>query len=546
MPWNIHFTQKKPQETQDIIKRVLKLRKLPTKSEFIADFVLPAPPKISQIIKSLDVDIDALKKVILTIKASIDNKQPIIIYGDYDVDGVCSVTYIYQAIKLIYNKVIYFIPLRQKHGYGLSSNALKEIKAQYKSDKPLIITVDNGITAKNIINKNQNNFDFLIIDHHQKPSKVPRVPILHNSIVCATALSWLVSCILTKRRFSLDLVSIATVCDQMPLSSPINRALVVHGFKEIKKTKRIGLMALFQVAQISSNVSIDSYLVNFIIGPRLNAAGRLDSAEISLKLLSETNYSKAFKLAQKLDQLNKRRQQITQEAFHLSVDEIGSSKSDIIIISHPKFHEGILGLIAAKLTEKFKRPSLVIQSGKNKAKGSARSVRSVDIIKLLRKHLKLFSNLGGHAGAAGFTMPSNKIESLKQKFKYFKLSNQLNTTDIDIRLHPKQDLNRLWRAINSLEPFGNDFHEPVVALEKLSLVEIKLMGSEKQHLKLKLIRQNGEEVYVIGFNQANRYDLKSKFYNIAGFIRENNYNNIVSLQIQLKDLQAYNDISQAN
>ncbi len=372
MTWNIHFTQKTPQNTTEIIEQILKNRHLSTDSSSISRFISPPYPKISQIIADLKLDKKRLKQVLLKIKTASDKNQPIIIYSDYDVDGICAVSYLYQAIKFLHSQVNYFIPHRQKHGYGLSDIALKEIKKKYNfTNKPLIIAVDNGITATKIISKNQPYFDFIVIDHHQKPKKIPSVPILHNSSVCAATLSWLVSCILTKRRFPLDLVSIATLCDQMSLSSFINRALVIHGLKEIPQTNRPGLAALFKITKIDPASPINAYHVNFLIGPRLNAAGRLDSAEISLKLLIETNPSQAAKLAQKLDQLNQMRQKLTQDAFSLSLSQIKPDKPGIIVVSHPQFHEGVLGLIAAKLTEKFKRPSLVIQSTKTKAKGSA-------------------------------------------------------------------------------------------------------------------------------------------------------------------------------
>lgn len=503
------------------------------------------PPKVDKYINRFSDDfktsLGAASKIILD---SIKKKNPIIIYGDYDADGVCATAILYKTIKdeLKYENCFYFIPNRFDHGYGLSIESTDECLEKFckKETKALFITVDTGITAVEEVQHIKGLKHYVIItDHHQKSSKIPQADcVVWNDDVVGSTIAWFLSTRLgSTDPQNLALACIATVTDVQPILG-FNRSLVKEGLEILNTNPPPGIKKLMEVSGKSGEIT--TYDLGWVIGPRLNASGRLVDAYDSLHLFLEKVETKLDLIAKKLNDLNIKRQEKTIEMLEM----VDIAESKIIISSHTDYHEGIIGLVAARLTQKYYRPSVVISLGDNYAKGSVRSIPGIDIIEIFRKFENLFVNLGGHPMAAGFTIKKDKLKELTQVLQDYmdnKIDEDIFTPILNVDAEiPMTFVDREFlNDINKLKPFGMGNSEPLFLSRNVGIASVNTVGKENQHLSLRF-ESNNKFYKGIFFNEGNRIsDLKlGQRVNVVFSVKENNFNGKNYIDIMVKDISS--------
>ncbi len=554
MKWKIHkiIREKKVSRHQQIIHSLLNSRGLTT-PKLINQFLHPSHPENLSLIK-VGIKKSSLSKIISRVRKAIRDQESIVIYGDYDADGICATAILWETLHYLGAKVIPFIPLRQTHGYGLSIKGLKDILShpyKFKLDtKPsLVITVDNGIVAHKAVDfAHKNGIDVIVTDHHVPSKKLPAaLAIFHTTALSGSGVSWLLSKFLLPSksripRTTLDLAAIGSVADMVPLLGA-NRVIVKQGLVELKHTQRIGLQELFTEAGIDL-AKIGTYEINFIISPRLNAMGRLEHALDSLRLLCTKDKTRARTLANSLGITNRQRQELTEnQLIHAKTLLTSSLQEKIIIVGHADYHEGVIGLIAGKLVETYYRPAIVLSLGEKTSKASARSIPGFNMIEALRELSDLLLDVGGHPMAAGFTIKTTKINQLTKRLQQLtkeKISDQALqknlTVDCQINL---TDINfELYHKLCEFEPFGIGNHRPIFAAKKVTIVEARGVGQDHKHLKL-ILRQNQQTLNGIGFSlgklatSINTGDL----VDLAFTLEENNWHGKTEIQLVLKDLK---------
>jgi len=558
MIWNIKFTIKaetNQERRQEIIKNILKNRGFTTKKQIRAFLSPPKPTSLT--LKQLDINSNQFRLAISRIKKAIKNKEQIIIYGDYDADGICATALLWETLYLLGAKVVPFIPSRDKHGYGISISGIEDIlKGQIPGTdlqikKPdLIITVDNGLVAHEaakFIKKNK--IDLIITDHHTPPKKLPSaLALIHTTQLSGSGVAWILACELSKSKpalakNTLDLATIGTVADLVPLTGA-NRSLVKWGLKSLQKTKRVGLQTLFKHAAIDPH-ELAPHHISFIIAPRLNAMGRLKHALDSVRILVTNKKLRANQLALTLSQTNLERQNLTNQLLKQAKSLVTKPKNQkLLIIDHQDFHEGVIGLIAGKLVEEYSRPSIVICRGKTISKASARSISGINIIETIRTVESLLINAGGHPMAAGFTIQSSKIKDFKKAI--INHANEFITDDmlqpilsIDCQISIKDLSWLLYKQLQKLSPFGIGNPRPTFAIKNTNLINKMTVGKNKAHLKLLLpsTLKNQTTISALWFKRGDVVDNIQDTTSIAATIDENTWNGKSELQLKIKDLQ---------
>jgi single-stranded-DNA-specific exonuclease len=545
MRWQIHHdcTNSSP---QDILQSILNHRGLNTTTA-IQEFLTPTSPLDYQ---PSDVDIDniQLQTTVQILKSSISNHQPIIIYGDYDADGITATAILWEALHSLKANAIPFIPSREQHGYGLSINGIHDALSLTSDQHPLIITVDNGIVAHEAATwLHQRNIPLIITDHHTKTDQLPQAQtIVHSTQISGAGVAWFLAKELASNMAdpTLDLVTIGTIADMMPLFG-VNRSLVKHGLNALRHSHRPGIKALFKQAAIPSDQPLSTYHVNYIIAPRLNAMGRLEHALDSLRLICTKNQSRAAQLASKLGNTNQTRQDLTIELLNFAASQVDSSSLQPVIISEDEqYHEGIIGLIAGKLVETFYRPSIVISKKKDVSKASARSIKGVNITELIRTQQHLLLNFGGHPMAAGFSIKTDKIDIFKHDLLDYAQKN-IDTKlfepvlDIDCSVNVSDITQDLYHQLQLLEPFGIGNKEPVFSLHQAQVISAQPVGKTGNHLKLRIKQGNTLPLDAIWFNLPHSVvpPRPGETVSLAGTISMNTWRNKSFLQIILKDVQ---------
>ncbi|MBI2614040.1 MAG: single-stranded-DNA-specific exonuclease RecJ [Candidatus Levybacteria bacterium] len=514
MKYQISNLKSQISNPKDLIKILLANRGIKTKKE-IEDFLNPKLVKVTA--KSVGIDTQQLKKTVARIKKAIKNKEQIVVFGDYDVDGICGTAILWETLRLAslaqgkpYENVFPYIPHRIDEGYGLSIKGIQNVQDKYKNVK-LIITVDNGIVANKAVDfANKNDIDVIITDHHV-PSKIkPKaLSIVHTTKLCGTGVAWILSDEMlnsSKRTFlsgggavqhdnmhknHLELVALATVADLVSLKGA-NRTLLKFGLEGLRKTKRIGLLELFKEAGLRKE-SAGVYEIGHIIAPRLNAMGRLEYAMDSLRLICTNNQKRAEELARLLGSTNKERQDLTLQSVLHAKSAIQNSKSriqNLIFISHESYQPGVIGLIAGKMVEEFYRPAIVVSIGEKFSKASARSVHGFNIIEFIRGASELLIDAGGHPMAAGFTVETAKLLKLQKALEdkaELALSKDLLTRSLRIDCElPLSAINiNLYESLQALYPFGMGNPEPTFISKGVVVEDIRLVGAENKHLKFR-------------------------------------------------------------
>uniref|UniRef100_A0A832DUT4 Single-stranded-DNA-specific exonuclease RecJ n=1 Tax=candidate division WWE3 bacterium TaxID=2053526 RepID=A0A832DUT4_UNCKA len=438
-----------------------------------------------------DLDQDQLDRAVSRIKTAIQKGEKTIVWGDYDVDGICATAVLWQTLHGLGAKVLPHIPDRFEEGYGLGAERIKKL---VEGGCRLIITVDSGITAVEEADLIQElGVDLIITDHHLQPKKLPEAyAIVHTTALCGTGIAWLLSSKLVTGNLepetSLDLVAIATIADLQPLLGA-NRALVKRGFEVLNELQRPGLAALVEAAGLKPG-GLGSYAAGWVLGPRINAAGRVHHGIEALRLLCTSDPTKARQLAQLLNSANAQRQTLTMHAFD-SAKGLVNGGDDLIVVYHDRWHEGVIGLVAGKIVEEYGRPAIVIAKGEEFSKGSARSVNGINIVEILRAQGDFLEDVGGHEAAAGFTIKTAYLEKFVESIRRQTRSllaglDPRPVLKIDLPL-PIDEINlRLVAELERFSPHGVGNPEPVFVDWKVPVLGKKRVGREGQHLKLSL------------------------------------------------------------
>ena len=537
--WNI---KKIYNEGDDVLKLLLENRAIVLPDD-LENFL--HPPKISVWLDKFSQEFkDSLKTARRIIEDEMKAGRPIIVHGDYDADGVSATAILYQALKEDsgYENTHYFIPNRFNHGYGLSQKSLQEITERF--GEGLLITVDSGITAINeVAQAKKNGFKVIITDHHQKPETLPEADcIVWSDKVVGSTLAWILSRVLgSQNPYSIALAALATVTDLHTVLG-LNRTILKIGLEILNSNPPMGLKKMFEVAGRAGK-RVTSYDLGWVIGPRLNASGRLIEAEDSLRLLITKDEDIALDLAQKLNTVNITRQDKTLEMFELASDFDQADLPKIIFSAKEDYHEGIIGLVAAKLAQKHYRPAIVVSIFDGHGKGSVRSVAGVNIIELLREVEHLFDSLGGHPMAAGFSMKAEKLPELEKHLielgeKYIKDEHLIRTLNVDLKIPLEMANLELIDKIEDLEPFGLGNEEPIFCSDNVNIAAVDKVGREDQHLTFKLYK-DGKTYKAIWFGageHAGNYKAGDTI-NIAYTLSKNEYNGKVSVDLVVKDVQ---------
>ena len=477
---------------------------------------LPSPAILKDMDKAINRVYELIKK-----------KQTIAILGDYDVDGASSTAILGNYFKLINIPFIIHIPDRRKEGYGPSK---ENFKSFIDSNAKLIITVDCGTLSFEPIDfASSNKIDVIVIDHHQSEVKLPDAYSIINpnriddesnlNYLCAAGVCFMFLVGLNKKLREenwfenekikepnlidfLDLVSLGTICDVVPLVG-LNRAIVKQGLKVIKSKKNLGIKTLMDLCNIENN--LNTYHLGYIIGPRINAGGRVGKSSHGANLLLNVNCKEAFKLATDLENFNKERKLIEENLLKEILSNIKKETNDpVIILSGEKWHEGVIGIIAARIKDKYNKPTIIISFQNNIGKASCRSITGFDIgsaiISAAQKDIIIKG--GGHKMAGGFTINRSKLNEFKKfiinKNKNISLSNKRYY--LDSIISPSALSLNFFEKIEKLSPFGPGNPEPKFQIENLKILNSKIVG--RNHVKSILLGKDGTKISTIAFNSV--------------------------------------------
>ncbi|MDO8341097.1 MAG: single-stranded-DNA-specific exonuclease RecJ [Candidatus Woesebacteria bacterium] len=527
-------------ESKDITKTLLDNRGIKSKKEK-EDFLKPRNP-LDISLEEFGINKNKLKEVVKRLKEAKKKNERIVIFGDYDCDGICATAILWENLYSLGFDCLPYIPNRFSEGYGIKVESINKLKEKYEEDKKsspikLIITVDNGIVAYDAISKAKDlGIDVIVCDHHTLgDKKLTTKFILHSTKICGSALAYVLSSQFSKKIKGLELAAIGTISDQMQLIG-VNRSIVKWGLEELSKTGRIGLKALINESKLTR---VGVYEIGYILAPRINAMGRLANALDSLRLLCTKDSKKAFDLAKILGETNVQRQKIVDEVLNKALKQVKVESNEIIVISGD-YHEGVIGLASGKVTEKYYRPSVVFSINKEISKASARSIYGFNIIEAI-KSTKLILEGGGHPMAAGFSIKTEKIEEFTKKL--IKISKSLLTDGIlskklkiDMSLDFAQIDQKLIDLLKKFEPTGYGNFQPVFMTKKAEIIESKSIGSDGKHLKLK-IRQSKITLDAVWFNyDLSKINQKTKLIDIAYTTEENIWNNRSLIQLKIKDI----------
>jgi single-stranded-DNA-specific exonuclease len=456
-------------------------------------------------------------------------KQDVItIYGDYDIDGLTATALLLDGLHSFgFERVNAFIPNRFVEGYGLTVDAIERIAAEGAN---LIITVDCGsLSTKEIVRANELGVDVIVTDHHnvqetQPPAVAvinPKRPDHHYPFIDLAGVGVafkLVQALQTKlpglqqgqEKWLLDLVALGTVCDVVTLLDE-NRTNVFWGLRVLSKTRRPGLKALMAVAKVEPS-KLTTRSLGFMLGPRMNAAGRLETAQIALDMLTATDNMTAFEKAQELDRLNMARRREQDKIYKEATQQAEQySGDDVLVVSAPGWNHGIVGIVAAKLLERFSKPAFVLQEMEDESKGSARSFGEFSAADAISSVSSIITKGGGHKLAAGVTLPTKNIQAFREGVnKHYRQKKYKNQADL---LLPKADsvvelaevTEELITLIGQLEPFGSGNGQPVFAADNLTVMHQKRMGADAQHLRLELESSNGQSLSFLAFNAPQHF-----------------------------------------
>lgn len=452
-----------------------------------------------------------------------EKQEHIIIYGDYDVDGLTATTLLLDAFKSFgFKHVDAVIPNRFVDGYGLTIDSVEKIA---HSGAKLIVTVDCGSRSeKEIARSNELGVDVIVTDHHDISTVLPSAIAVVNpkrqdskypfNDLAGVGVAFKLVQALQKRlkglpqgqeKWLLDLVALGTVCDIVKLVDE-NRIFVYWGLRVLSQTKRPGIRALMAISKVDAG-TINARSLGFGLGPRMNAAGRLDTAQSTLDMLISSDLTTAIEKAQLLEDLNLSRRVEQAKIFKEATAQADQYSNDfVLVLSSPDWNHGVVGIVASKILEKYKKPVFVIQEMGDKSKGSARSYGDFSVSECIQISDDIIVSGGGHKLAAGIVLPTDNIPVFRKRINELYVSKKL--VDQHLLLLPKADVvaeinelnSNLVCLIDQLEPFGNGNPRPILKSDNLLVTNIHRMGSESQHIKLELQNDKNQIMQFLAFN----------------------------------------------
>lgn len=498
--------------------------------------------------------LDGMDKAVERIRRAVTNQEKITIYGDYDVDGVTSSTLLKKALHAMGAEVEVYLPERITEGYGINEQAVTKLA---ETGTQLMISVDTGTTAvAEIALANEKGMDVIVVDHHHVPETLPEAVAVINphrpnqaypfSELAAVGVTYRLAYALVGEQANewLDLVALGTVADVVPLVGE-NRTLTVFGMEVLGRTTNLGIKALVEVAGLGDK-KLEVYHIGFQLGPRLNAAGRIDHAMSAFELLNTTDEKQALVLAQELNSLNARRQEMTDgilQAAHARAESWSQEK--MIVVENEGWSVGVVGIVAGRLVEKYSKPAIVFDKQTDVYKGSARSVDGVHIVELLDHVKEWLMGYGGHAKAAGMTVAPNHYSTFKTNLLQVaqeKIDAALLTPAINLSLTLDVALvtDRLLATVEEMAPFGFGNPTPVFGIENVVLHQIDTYGFGSTLIKMTFADAEDKRVDIIGFDKGGELLLqltKGQHYNVAFTMSINEWKGRKSRQQKLVNLQ---------
>ncbi len=519
------------------------------------DFFRPSLKNLNDPFLLKDMD-HAVRRLALAIQRD----EKILVYGDYDVDGTTSVALVYGFLRQIYPEIDYYIPDRYDEGYGISSQGIQYAAAQQVS---LIISLDCGIRAVNLVNEaRQLGIDFIIGDHHRPGDILPPAHAIINPkqrgcqypyqelCGCGVGFKFLQAfCQATKRPVGelyrlLDLVAVAIAADIVPITGE-NRILAHYGLKVLNESPQSGLKALAEVAGLHFPLTIDN--VVFGIAPRINAAGRMGHAKSAVELLLARDEATTTRLATQLNQQNSQRREhdtdVTQQAIAMIRRDSRLEQAKSTVLYDPSWHKGVVGIVASRCIEQYYRPTIILTESNGKATGSARSVNGFDVYDAINDCAEVLEQFGGHTHAAGLTLSIDKIPLFQEKFEAsvaqkIPPEQLIPRLDIDQQVSLTDVTDRFYGVLKQLAPFGPGNMRPVFVSDNLEVVGHPQVLKEK-HLKFTVQERGTNYCFsAIGFGMAHFYDsiCDQQPFRMAYSVEENHYNGHSSLQLTVRDL----------
>ncbi len=503
-----------------------------------------------------------MDKACQQIYQAIENNQLITVYGDYDADGVSSAVILATILKKLGATVEVYLPHREREGYGLNIKAIEELS---KNNTKLIITCDCGVTnIEEVEFAKEKDIKVIITDHHAALDKLPEAAaIIHPQVDEKYPFKFLAGGGVAfklaqgllhhksnklddqdkekQEKWLLDMVAISTVADMVPLLGE-NRTLVKFGLVVLKKTKRIGLQKLLEVAKLDPD-KIDARSIGFTIAPRINAAGRMDHANLAYYLLMQEDESEAMKEAIELNNSNLARQRLTEQIIREAKEFEIDTQQSLLIFYKSGWPAGLTGLVAGRLSRDYSRPVFVLTDNNDQIVGSGRSIEGFNITDALQSNEDLLIKYGGHPQACGFTIDPSNLEEFKTKIQDIanqKLKNQKFQKTLDIEMQVNfEDINwDLADVVDKFSPFGKDNEEPLFVSKAVSISALRKVGKDQTHLKMEFTKAD-KKIAAIAFGMADRDLSVGDKVDIVYNLSINQWNGNREIQLMIKDIKQY-------
>ena len=551
-----------PDHSQEEVQLAAELKVSPIVAKLLINRGLGDPHKARQFLvadmESLlsPWDLKGMREAVACVTKTMDEGGSIVVYGDYDVDGITATSVVYRFLKRCGASVSYYIPERQSEGYGLNLEALEGLIAK---GTDLVITVDCGISSYDIVEAVRDRLALVITDHHEAPALIPRAvavvdhkqpncPYPDKNLAGIGVAYKLCQAIWQERtgevyQADLDIVALGTVADVVPLVGE-NRILVKAGLSKMQLQPNRGMEALIDVAGLKDR-KITAGHIGYTLAPRLNAAGRVAHATRAVELLTTPSQEEAYEIAEELQETNLERQALERDIHEMARQDVlkqGPDADYVVVVGGQDWHPGVIGIVASRLVEEFYKPTLVISIKDGIGKGSCRSIDNCNIYEALQSAEDLLIQFGGHQAAAGFSIKEDKIPALRERLaqyckEHLAETDYLPIVDIDSQVAIDDIDVPLIEEIETLEPYGMANPTPVLALEEATISDLFLMGQQKKHAKVLLEREDS----TIDAIAWNRPDLHASFFpgdrvKVAFTVQKNEWNGHVSPQLMIQDM----------
>ncbi len=551
-----------PDHSQEEVQLAAELKVSPIVAKLLINRGLGDPHKARQFLAAdMDSllspwDLKGMREAVACVTKTMEEGGSIVVYGDYDVDGITATSVVYRFLKRCGASVSYYIPERQSEGYGLNLEALEGLIAK---GTDLVISVDCGISSYDIVEAVRDRLALVITDHHEAPALIPRAvavvdhkqpncPYPDKNLAGVGVAYKLCQAIWQERtgevyQADLDIVALGTVADVVPLVGE-NRILVKAGLSKMQVQPNRGIEALIDVAGLKDR-KITAGHIGFTLAPRLNAAGRVAHATRAVELLTTPSQEEAYEIAEELQETNLERQALERDIHEMARQDVlkqGPDADYVVVVGGQDWHPGVIGIVASRLVEEFYKPTLVISIKDGIGKGSCRSIDNCNIYEALQSAEDLLIQFGGHQAAAGFSIKEDKIPALRERLAQYCKEHLAETdyiplVDIDSQVAIDDIDVPLIEEIETLEPYGMANPTPVLALEEATISDLFLMGQQKKHAKVLLEREDS----TIDAIAWNRPDLHASFFpgdrvKVAFTVQKNEWNGHVSPQLMIQDM----------